>query len=502
MDQKRSIKKYTFRNSSATEMKELATLVPNLDNFKNRYGKLISILKTKVEKGILETLVQFYDPMYHCFTFPDYQLMPTLEEYSYWIGLPVTNDIPFSGLEKEPQVDEIAELLHLKISDVKANMTKKGGIWGLTSKFLIGKASMLASKGSMIAFETFLALLIYGLILFPNIDNFVDVNAIRIFMIGNPVPTLLGDTYHSIHHRNDKKGGLINCCTPLLYKWFISHLPQAKSFLNNPDGLSWSQKIMPLINGNIHWYNPAYDIGEIIDSCGEFPNVPLLGIQGGITYNPILVRRQFCYPMKERPANILVSGIFYLNQDGNSDMRNRFVRAWHHVDRKRHLGTKQCVALKDYTDWVQARAHTFQMPYLLEEPSLLVTPPLSSTTPVENSEEHLELVAKLRAERDALEFENKELKIHLKEKDEMLDIQDGWLMEKDDQIRHQEKLLQQHGEKRKRQQEDSVAWKEVADKLMVENAHLKAFYEDELEKLRRKLQRGDGSSSEVLPFSF
>src|SRR3954469_16964543 len=94
----------------------------------------------------------------------------------------------------------------------------------------------------------------------------------------------------------------------------------------------------------------------------EFPNVPLLGIQGGITYNPILARRQFSYPMKERPASILVSGIFYLNQDGNSDMRNRFVRAWHHVDRRRHLGTKQCVALKDYTDWVQARAHTFQMP--------------------------------------------------------------------------------------------------------------------------------------------
>ena len=24
------------------------------------------------EEGCLETLVQFYDPLYHCFTFPDY----------------------------------------------------------------------------------------------------------------------------------------------------------------------------------------------------------------------------------------------------------------------------------------------------------------------------------------------------------------------------------------------------------------------------------------------
>src|SRR3954465_3785013 len=129
-----------------------------------------------------------------------------------------------------------------------------------------------------------------------------------------------------------------------------------------------------------------------------------------------------------------MSGILYLNQDGKWDMRNRFVRAWHPAPRKRHLGTKQCVALKDYTDWVRRDTHIFQMPYLLEEPSLLVTPPLSSTTPVESSEEHLELAARLRAERDvwekkfhASELENKELKINLKEKDEMLDIQDGWL---------------------------------------------------------------------------
>ena len=66
---------------------------------------------------------------------------------------------------------------------------------------------------------------IYGLALFPNIDGFVDVNAIRIFLIGNHVPTLLGDMYFSLHLRNSKGGGTIVCCIPLLYKWFFSHLP-------------------------------------------------------------------------------------------------------------------------------------------------------------------------------------------------------------------------------------------------------------------------------------
>ena len=64
------------------------------------------------------------------------------------------------------------------------------------------------------AFEAIFVLLIYGLVLFPNIDKFVDVNAIRIFSTLNPVPTLLGDTYFSLHMRNAKGGGAIVCCLP------------------------------------------------------------------------------------------------------------------------------------------------------------------------------------------------------------------------------------------------------------------------------------------------
>ena len=61
----------------------------------------------------------------------------------------------------------------------------------------------------MDAFEAIFVLLIYGLALFPNIDGFVDVNAIRIFLIGNPIPTLLGNMYFSLHLRNSKGGGTI-----------------------------------------------------------------------------------------------------------------------------------------------------------------------------------------------------------------------------------------------------------------------------------------------------
>ena len=70
-------------------------------------------------------------------------------------------------------------------------MTKKGGIRGLTSEFLNGRATTFSQADSMDTFEAIFVLLIYGLALFPNIDNFVNVNAIRIYLIGNLVLTLL-----------------------------------------------------------------------------------------------------------------------------------------------------------------------------------------------------------------------------------------------------------------------------------------------------------------------
>ncbi|XP_050884692.1 uncharacterized protein LOC127087816 [Lathyrus oleraceus] len=240
--------------------------------------------------GILATLVQFYDLLYHCFTFPDYQLMPILKEYSYLLGSPISDQIPFSGFEEIPKDNVISEATHLKMSEIKAHMTTKGGILGFPTKFLMDKACYFASMKSMDAFKAILTLLIYGLFLFPNVDNFVDINVIKIFLIVNPIPTLLADTYHSIHLKNSYSGWMIICCVPLLYKWLISHLSRSTSFWDLKDGILWSQKIMSLTHSDIEWYSHAYYEVKIIDRCGEFSNVPLLGTKGGISYNPILNR--------------------------------------------------------------------------------------------------------------------------------------------------------------------------------------------------------------------
>ena len=97
---RRNTKKYRFRCPNLKELRKLSSFVLDPLDFKQRHRKLLSILSAGVVEGILSVLVQFYDPLYHCFTFPDYQLMPTLEEYAHLLGIPISDKVPFSGLEE------------------------------------------------------------------------------------------------------------------------------------------------------------------------------------------------------------------------------------------------------------------------------------------------------------------------------------------------------------------------------------------------------------------
>ncbi|KAI5435909.1 hypothetical protein KIW84_022363 [Lathyrus oleraceus] len=421
---KRHTKKYSFRQPDLKELRNLTSYVLDPFGFKARYGKLLPLLTTQVDEGLMNTLAQFYDPLYHCFSFPDFQLLPTLEEYAHLVGLP--------------------------------------------SEFLIAQATVYGKVMSEDAFEAIFVLLIYGLVLFPNIDKFVDVNAIRIFSVLNLVPTLLGDTYFSLHLRNAKGSGTIVCCLPLLYKWFISHLPQTVAFKENKGCLRWSTRLMSLTNDDISWYDRAYDGVQIIDSCGEFSNVPLLGTCGGISYNPVLARRQLGFPLKDKPNNILLEGVFFQEGKDPQGLKARMVRAWRKIHKKgrSELGPKNCIALEPYTAWVRKRASEYLMPYDYPRPTpLVVAGP--STLPNQGVEE-------LRDEdlSHAWIREREELLQQIKEKDAMIKFLEHQVIDNPNDA--WTSLLPQ----------SSKFWKRRYDRLAKEKADMEAAYEREIKKLR------------------
>ena len=67
----------------------------------------------------------------------------------------------------------------------------------------------------------------------------------------------------------------------------------------------------------------------VLFSCGEYPNIPLIGMRGCINYNPALAIRQLGYPMRGAPAEESLSP-FLVRDFGaqSSKIIQRVHKAW------------------------------------------------------------------------------------------------------------------------------------------------------------------------------
>lgn len=64
-------------------------------DFKKKYGKIIDLLNVNIQVEGISALSQFYDPPLRCFTFKDFQLVPTLEEFAEIMGYPLSKGKPY-----------------------------------------------------------------------------------------------------------------------------------------------------------------------------------------------------------------------------------------------------------------------------------------------------------------------------------------------------------------------------------------------------------------------
>ena len=87
-----------------SQLKELVSEIPNHVQLTKRHGYLLDLVTSGFEEDMMHVLFQFFDPKHHCFTFPDYQLVPTLEEFSKLLGIPVLDQMPLTGSEKSSKV--------------------------------------------------------------------------------------------------------------------------------------------------------------------------------------------------------------------------------------------------------------------------------------------------------------------------------------------------------------------------------------------------------------
>ena len=112
MPMRRNTIRFNFVHSPEL-LEELVSRIPNTTSFIQRHGSLLSLVTAKRDQQLMSVLTQFYDPLYQCFTFQDFQLVPTLEEFSELLGISVLEQTPYTGWEKTLRLEEVAAALPL-----------------------------------------------------------------------------------------------------------------------------------------------------------------------------------------------------------------------------------------------------------------------------------------------------------------------------------------------------------------------------------------------------
>jgi len=188
------------------------------------------------------------------------------------------------------------------------------------------------------------ALTLYGVMLFPNMENIVDHTAINVFVAyknhsESLVNAILADVYGSLNLCYELKKKML-CCLRMLYVWFISRINKGISndegsieevLFNKPEikgAKDWAQFCASLNGGKIRWCLPWQSRSHII-SCGSFPNVPLISTRSCMNYNPMLAQRQYVYPIQGAPnLRALVSRWTYYEEGVFPDLIRQIMCAW------------------------------------------------------------------------------------------------------------------------------------------------------------------------------
>ncbi|KAH1254402.1 hypothetical protein GmHk_04G010854 [Glycine max] len=372
----------------------------------------------EVSTEAIASLAQYYDQPMRCFTFGDFQLSPMVEEFEEILGCPLGGRKPYLFSGFYPSLARISKIVQILAQELDHRKQVENGVVGIPRKYLETKARILAGKGKWAPFIDILALLIFGGVLFPNVDGLVDLAAIDAFLAyhnhkESPVVAMLADLYDTFDRRCKKSSTRIVCCTPALYVWLVSHLfrqevrhacpLESHCSCTEKGGANWDQLLASKEGASVNWF-PRWKEGRtgVLISCGGFPNVPLMGTRGCISYNLVLAIRQLGYPMIGAPLEDELTPVISRGfNKTNVETLQKVRKAWEVLQKKdKELRGSSNGPIGGYCKWL--KAHVQGLVWL---PSLRT----AKREEVEAPEED-EKVQALRAELEQAQTENAELR--------------------------------------------------------------------------------------------
>ncbi|KAF1872295.1 hypothetical protein Lal_00023506 [Lupinus albus] len=176
------------------------------EQFAKAYGRLIDLLLIPVDNVSLKaiaTMMQYWNTEWRIFEFPNVDAALTIEEYEVLLEIPMPDRLKVYMSTKPMEVNE----------DIVQKILKK----------LIAK---MEEQHDWEMFKPAFALAIYGMVLFPFLNDMIDQSAFDVFykfirFEANPTPAILAESFLSFQKCHLRGGYKIRCCVQLLYIWMM-----------------------------------------------------------------------------------------------------------------------------------------------------------------------------------------------------------------------------------------------------------------------------------------
>lgn len=499
-----------------------------VESFDQTYGNIRRLLQLEVQESALVALSQFYDSDTRCFFLKNFQLSPTLEEYDQLLGLSRSQSMPYQYQGQYYTDKKLAMLLRIGVDKLKQQKLERNGISGYPQDYFEGLMRSYASVENWGPFKLVLALTIFGVILFPQIERYIDVDAIGVFLVFkdaknpvNPVPAVLANTYHAFTRCSQYRKKKMCLSSHMLYAWLLIHIIHNKKNVQelisyalscdvkNMTSLEWVEFLRKLDNLQIRWFHFACwkDRPKVVFSCGDFQNVPLMGTQGCINYNPSLTLRQLGYPMRNSPSECMLSCLYlYKGMPECEDLLRRVQHAWESVVYKGSEELSQRTGDVSFSQWLKEKLQSVKTPSqgalsLKEKIPEPYIPTFEEMNEIKAAlakadEEKKALRIKLEevtVEKEKLEEENAIKMVAVKESVKRYKVEEENKLEAQKYLRGARDELQRYKQKARKALEEAQEWKVIATESRPESSLVL-----ELRNQLRSLERERGAIDEIL----
>jgi len=116
------------------------------NSFRKKYGNFLGLLDIEVQTSLITAFAQYYDPLVRAFTFQDFQLVPTLEEFEQILDLSLEGKSPYIYVEHHAFVSTLSGIMKVHPKELESALVNKKGVGGFIPKFLESYLHQLADQ--------------------------------------------------------------------------------------------------------------------------------------------------------------------------------------------------------------------------------------------------------------------------------------------------------------------------------------------------------------------